>query len=114
MQVIRIHVRTNYGIFTFKYRAALIWETIPKELKSLKIVLPLDSSIYLNGTVTAKTLSNQKPTANTVCNTRRTTLSGSRGLLFLPLRLNPGGFPWESLVRVCRPVLQILTPFQSM
>ena len=31
----RIHVRTNYGKFTFKYRAALIWETIPKELKSL-------------------------------------------------------------------------------
>ena len=31
----RIHVRTNYGKFTFKCRAALIWETIPKELKSL-------------------------------------------------------------------------------
>ena len=26
---------SNYGKFTFKYRAALIWETIPKELKSL-------------------------------------------------------------------------------
>ena len=24
----RIYVRTNYGKFTFKYRAALIWETI--------------------------------------------------------------------------------------
>ena len=33
----RIHIRTNYGKFTFKYKAALIWETIPKdlELKSL-------------------------------------------------------------------------------
>ena len=31
----RIHVRTKYGKFTFKYRATLIWETIPKELTSL-------------------------------------------------------------------------------
>ena len=36
----RIYVRTNYGKFTFKYRAALIWETIPKE-SLLIIVLPL-------------------------------------------------------------------------
>ena len=31
----KIHVRTNYGKFTFKYKTALIWETIRKELKSL-------------------------------------------------------------------------------
>ena len=43
--IYRIHVRTNYEKFTFKYRAALIWETIPKELKSLKIVLSLKGTV---------------------------------------------------------------------